>query len=320
MRKKHLLRQYVPALAMLLILTVVFAAGSPQFLTVRNLGNILMQTAPMCILAIGLTFVVLCGHLDLSGGAVIAMVSVVSGVLLKAGVPVPAVFLLALLLGAGIGFLNGLCVALLGMSSFILTIATQIMVRGGAMAISGGRTLYGLPEAFLLPGMGTLFRIPVPVLLLLILFPVMELVLRRTVFGYRVIAVGEDHRGAQMAGVNSPLVQIECFTLAGAFYALAGIILTGQLGAVVASCGEGMEMTALSCIAIGGISLSGGRGNLVGTFLGCLIIGFLGSGINMLNLSPYYTNVIRGMVIFGALLMEAGRILLQRHREGEYDV
>ena len=320
MRKKHLFRQYVPALAMLLILTVVFAAGSPQFLTVRNLSNILMQTAPMCILAIGLTFVVLCGHLDLSGGAVIAMVSVISGVLLKANVPVPAVFLLAILLGAGIGFLNGFCVALLGMSSFILTIATQIMVRGGAMAISGGRTLYGLPEAFLLPGMGTVFRIPVPVLLLLILFPVMELVLRRTVFGYQVIAVGEDRRGAQMAGVNSPLVQIECFTLAGAFYALAGIILTGQLGAVVASCGEGMEMTALSCIAIGGISLSGGRGNLVGTFLGCLIIGFLGSGINMLNLSPYYTNVIRGMVIFGALLMEAGRILLQRHREGEYDV
>ena len=311
------LRPYFPALVMMILLSVVFASGSPQFLTLRNFINILDQTAPMCILAIGLTFVVLCGNLDLSGGAVIAMVSVICGILLKRGLPVPAVYLLALLLGAGIGLLNGICVALLGISSFVLTIATQIMVRGGAMAISGGRTIYGLPEAFLLPGMGRILNVPVSIPALALLFLLSELVLRRTVFGYRIYAVGEDPKGAGRAGVKSHLVQIECFVLAGVFYAFAAIILTGQLGAVVSSGAEGMEMTALSCLAIGGISLSGGQGNMIGTFLGCLIIGILSSGINMLNLSPYYTNVVRGMVIFGALLMEAVRILLQRYRERE---
>ena len=314
------LRPYVPALVMLLLLILVFSARSPQFLSLRNFMNILDQTAPMCILAIGLSFVVLCGHLDLSGGAVIAMVSVVSGLLLKNNVPVAGVYAAALLLGAGIGLLNGVCVALLGMSSFVLTIATQIMVRGGAMAISGGRTIYGLPEAFLLPGMGRIAGIPVPVLVLPVLVVLSELVLRRTVFGYRIYAVGEDSRGAQMAGVNSRLVQIECFVLAGVLYAVAAILLTGQLGAVVSSGAEGMEMTALSCLAIGGISLSGGEGSMAGTFLGCLIIGILSSGINMLNLSPYYTNVVRGMVIFGALLMEAVRILLRKRREREQNV
>ena len=314
------LRTHVPALIMLVLLILVFAVSSDRFFNLRNMTNILMQTAPMCILSIGLTFVVIGGHLDLSGGAVIALISVLSGLMLRRGVSVPAVFVAALLLGAGIGLFNGFCVACLKMPAFILTMATQIMVRGAALAVSGGGTIYGLPEAFLFPGAGRVGGVPVPVLVLLLLFAGGQVVLTHTIFGYRIYAVGEDPRGAGMAGVPEARVQMGIFTAAGVLYALAAIVLTGQLGAAVSTGGEGMEMTALSCLAIGGVSLSGGRGSLVGTFLGCLIIGTLTNGVNMLNLSPYYTNMIRGMVIFGALLIEALRILLRRRSEGKDDV
>lgn len=311
------MRSHIPAFIMLAVLTLTFAVSSDRFLTLRNFSNILMQTAPMCILAIGLTPVVIGGNLDLSGGAVIALVSVISGLLLKQGIPVAGVILAALLTGLLAGLFNGVCVAWLKMPAFILTMATQIMARGAAQAISGGGTIYGLPEAFLFLGSGRILGIPVPILLLALLFAGGQILLRHTIFGYRVCAVGEDARGASLAGISVPQIQIGVFAVAGVLYAIAAMVLTGQLGAAVSTGGEGMEMTALSCLAIGGISLAGGRGSLAGTFLGCLIIGILSNGVNMLNLSPYYTSMIRGMVIFGALLIEALRILLQRSSEGE---
>ena len=311
------IRPHIPALIMLAVLTLTFAASSDRFLTLRNFANILMQTAPMCILSIGLTLVVIGGNLDLSGGAVIALVSVVSGILLKRGVPAGVVLLAALLTGLLTGLFNGFCVAWLRMPAFILTMATQIMARGAAQALSGGGTIYGLPALFLNLGTGRILGIPVPILLLILLFAGGQAVLAHTIFGYRIYAVGEDSRGASLAGIPVRRTQTGVFALAGLLYAVAAVVLTGQLGAAVSTGGEGMEMTALSCLAIGGVSLAGGRGSLPGTFLGCLIIGILSNGVNMMNLSPYYTSMIRGIVIFGALLIEALRILLQRRNEGE---
>ena len=307
---------HTPAGFMLAVLIIVFSVNADMFLSVRNFVNILMQTAPMCILAVGLTFVVIGGEMDLSGGAVIALVSVMCGRLLTAGAGSAATFAAALGLGAVLGLFNGLCVAKLKMPSFILTMAAQIMIRGMALAVSGGRTVYGLPENFLFPGSGYLFGVPVPVWLLILLFAGAHLVLQRTVFGYHVHAVGENARGARLAGISDTRVLIEVFTLAGVMYALAAIVLTGQLGAAVSSSGDGMEMTALACLAIGGVSLSGGRGDPVGTLLGCLIIGVLTNGVNMLNLSPYYTTFIRGLVIFGALLIECVRLFSFTSRGG----
>ncbi len=309
------LRSHAPAGIMLAALIFVFAANAELFLSPRNFINILMQTAPMCLLAIGLTFVVMGGNLDLSGGAVIALVSVVCGKMLSGGAGSILTFLTALLLGALLGLFNGICVAKLKMPAFILTMATQIMIRGMALAVSGGKTIYGLPESFLFAGSGYLLGLPVPVWLLILLFAGSYIILQQTVFGYHIHAVGDNAKGARMAGISDTRVQIEVFTLAGLLYALAAVVLTGQLGAAVSTSGDGMEMTALACLAIGGISLSGGRGDPLGTLLGCLIIGVLTNGVNMLNLSPYYTTFIRGMVIFGALVIECVRLF--RNRKGE---
>lgn len=314
------LRSHVAAMLMIFGLILVFSIRADHFFTATNMINILSQIAPMCILAIGLSFVVIGGYLDLSGGAVIAFVGVVCGKLLTAGVPVAAVFAAGICLGLLVGAFNGVCVAYLGMPAFILTMATQIIVRGLAYAISGGGTIYGLPEGFLILGSGRFLQVPVEVWLLLILFPLGSVILERTILGYRIYAVGENPRGAHLAGIENRKVSLTVFVLAGVFYAVAAIVMTGQLGAAVSTSGDGMEMTALACLAIGGISLSGGRGDLIGTLLGCLIIGILSNGVNMLNLSPYYTNIIRGMVIFGALAIECGRIYLIKRRERDDNV
>ena len=313
-------RSHIAAMLMIAGLVLVFSIRADHFFTWTNLINILTQTAPMCILAIGLTFVVIGGNLDLSGGAVIAFVGVVCGEMLTAGFPVWVVFPAGLALGALVGLFNGACVAYLEMPAFILTMATQIIVRGLAYAISGGGTIYGLPQGFLQLGSGWFLSIPISVWLLVVLFPLGHLLLEKTILGYRIYAVGENLRGARLAGIADRKVRMSVFVLSGVFYALAAIVLTGQLGAAVSTSGDGMEMTALACLAIGGISLSGGRGDLIGTFLGCLIIGILSNGVNMLNMSPYYTNIIRGMVIFGALAIECGRIYLIEKRKREEDV
>lgn len=309
------IRSLIPATIMLVLLSLVFSVSSAYFLSLKNFINIVMQTSTMSILAIGLTFVVIAGCLDLSGGSVIALVSVVCGELLMAGWPTPVVFLLGLALGAVVGFFNGFCVAKLKMPSFILTLSTSIMVKGITFVLSGGGTIYGLPDAFLFLGAGRIGGLPVPVLLVLILFPVFQVILGHTIFGYHIYAVGENDAGARMAGIRAERVRMAAFVLAGILYALAAIVLTGQLGAAVSTSGEDLEMTALACLAIGGVSVSGGRGSLTGTLLGCLIIGVLTNGVNLPNLSPYYTDFIQGLVVFGALFIECGRVLLQRKRQ-----
>lgn len=314
------LRSHAAAMLMIFGLVLVFSLQADHFFTGTNLINILTQTAPMCILAIGLSLVVIGGNLDLSGGAVIALVGVVCGKMLTAGIPVAAVFLTGLALGALIGAVNGFCAAYFKMPSFILTMATQIIIRGLAFAISGGGTIYGLPDSFLLLGSGRFFGVPLSVWLLFAMFLLGTVFLEKSIFGYHIYAVGENTRGAELAGIAWRRVSLTVFILAGICYAAAAFVMTGQLGAAVSTGGEGMEMTALACLAIGGISLSGGRGDLIGTFLGCLIIGILSNGVNMLNMNPYYTNIIRGMVIFGALAIECGRIYVVERREKEENV
>lgn len=305
-------RPQLPACMMLLFLSIFFSLEEGRFFSLQNLVNIMTQTASMSILAIGLTFVLVGGQFDVSGGAVVALVGVVCGRLLLRGLPSGVVVVLGLGLGAAIGWFNGLCVAKLRISSFILTLTTSLMIQGLASAVSGGRTLSGLPESFNFWGGGNLGELPVPVLLTVVLFVLFHLLLSRTIFGHRVYAVGEKAAYAESAGIRTDRIVIANFALAGTLYAVAGIVLTGRLGAAVSTNGIGTEMIALAALAVGGISMTGGRGNLVGTFLGCLIMGVLSNGLNLMNLSPYYTELIRGLVIFGTLILEGIRVIRRR--------
>jgi len=310
------IKPQIPAVFMLLVLSAFFSLNSAKFFSTQNFLNIMDQTAGMCIMAVGLTFVMIGGHFDLSGGSTIALVGVICAQLLIRGTSVWLTILIGIVCGGLIGLFNGFCIAKLKLASFIMTLTTSIMMKGVALAITGGRTIYDLPAAFCFWGSGKLGDIPVALLLVGLLFIGFQMFLSRTVFGHQVYAVGENREAAGVAGIRTSQVTIITFILAGCLYAVAAITLTGRLQAAVSTNGLNMEMTALSALAIGGISMAGGRGNLVGTFLGCLIIGIVSNGLNLLNLSPYYAEFIRGLVIFGALLLEAIRVIVwKRQRE-----
>ena len=304
-------RPQMPALVMLLFLSAFFTVNSGQFLTGENIRNILRQISSMAILGIGLTFVMIAGQFDISGGAVIALVGVVCARLLVWGFSSGLVMLLGLLLGGLLGLINGLCIARLHVSSFLMTLAMSIMIKGAATAVTGGQTIYGLPADFIFPGSGEILGLSFSVILMLLLYIIFAIILGKTVFGHQVYAVGENGRFAEIAGISSARVTILTFILAGVLYAVVGILSTGWLEAGLSTNGIDLEMKALSALAIGGISMSGGRGNLIGAFLGCIIIGILMNGLNLMNLSPYLADFIRGLVILGALLIEAVRSILE---------
>lgn len=292
-------------LAVLLLLCTYFSLASPQFLTMNNCLNTILQSSVMGIVAIGVTFIVIIGGIDLSPGAVVALVGILSASLLTQSVPVFAVIVLAIIIGGTVGFINGVSVAKLGLSPFITTLAMMSMGRGLAMAYTNGKTIYNLPENFNFIGNGAVLSVPFPVILTGILFIVAHFVLSRTVFGHQIYSIGGNKEAAYLAGIDVKKIEIIVYALSGCLYGIASMVLTGRLGVALPSSGNGLEMNALAAIVIGGASLYGGKGNMVGTLIGVIVIGVLNNGLNLLNVSPYWTQFIQGFVIFIALLMDA---------------
>lgn len=292
-------------LGVLLLLCTYFSLASPQFLTISNLFNTIMQSSVMGIVAIGVTFIVLIGGIDLSPGSAVALVGVLSAGMVTQGFPVGVVILVAVFLGGAIGFFNGISVAKLGLSPFITTLAVMSMGRGLAMAFTNGKTIYNLPDSFNFMGNGLILGIPFPVILTGALFIIAHIVLSRTVFGHQIYSIGGNREAAYLAGIDVRKVEIIVYSLAGCLYGIASMVLTGRLGVALPTIGTGLEMNALAAIVLGGASLYGGKGNMVGTLIGVIIIGVLNNGLNLLNVSPYWTLFIQGFVIFIALLIDA---------------
>ncbi|MGL5513379.1 MAG: ABC transporter permease, partial [Sporomusa sp.] len=208
------------------------------------------------------------------------------------------------LIGGAIGFFNGVSVAKLGLSPFITTLAVMSMARGLAMAYTNGKTIYNLSDSFNFIGNGSVLGLPIPVILTGILFVIAHVILSRTIFGHQIYAIGGNREAAYLAGIDVKKIEIIVYSLAGCLYGVAAMILTGRLGVALPTVGNGLEMNALAAIVIGGASLYGGKGNMVGTLFGVIIIGVLNNGLNLLNVSPYWTLFIQGFVIFIALLID----------------
>lgn len=306
------IRELIPTVVMLLLMGTLFSVATDNFFSYKNLINVLLQTTTMALIGIGLSFVLIGGNFDLSGGSTIALVGVICALLLKREMPTIVVILAGFAVGASIGLFNGLCVTKLRLAPFIITLATSTMASGAALAITNGSTIYGLPERFTWFGAGRLGTVPVAVIIMFLMYFLFYVVLSKTVFGHQVYAIGGNKEAAKLAGISVDMVTISTYILAGCMAATAGIILTGRLGSAVATAGSGMEMNALSGLVIGGISMSGGRGNLIGAFLGCMIIGILTNGLNLLNVSPFYNDLVRGLVIFLAITFDAIRVQLKK--------
>jgi ribose transport system permease protein len=296
----------------LLVLGAVLWALTPHFLTVSNLLNVAEQTSINAIVAVGMTFVILSGGIDLSVGSIVAIAGVVLGLSLHAPYPLAVAILIALAVGAGCGLLNGLLIDRGGLPPFIVTLGMMSMARGAALVITEGRPISGFEPAFRSLATARIGFIPAPVIIMAVVYLVAHLTLTRTTFGRYVYAIGGNEEAARLSGVRIHLHKTAIYAVSGLTSAVAAIILSARLDSAQPIAGMMYELDAIAATVIGGTSLMGGEGSLGGTLVGALIMGVLRNGLNLLGVSSFLQQIVIGGVIVGAVLVDT---VLKRHRE-----
>lgn len=305
-------RRTIPDLAALVVvlaaLIVAFSLTSQYFLSANNILNILTAIAVTGILAAPGTMLLIAGHVDLSVGAATALCGVVLATVAPE-VGIAAAMLLTLGVGALVGLVNGTLVTLVGINSLIVTLGGLAAFRGVAYLVSDGQTVLMLGFSWL--GAGRPFlNIPVPVLLFALVALLVFVLLRYTVFGRGIYAIGANPIAARLVGIRGRTIVFSAFVASGLGAALAGMLLTSQLSAAVPNAASGMELTVVTAIVLGGASLSGGRGSIVGTLLGLMIIGVLNNGLTLLNVSSYWQQVANGILLIAAVSFDRLRARL----------
>jgi ribose transport system permease protein len=294
----------VGTLAGLLALGIVLWILTPHFLTVANLLNVLEQSAINAIVAVGMTFVIVAGGIDLSVGSVLALSGVVLASALHGRAPLPAALLLALTVGAACGLVNGLLVTRGKLPPFIATLGMMSVARGLALMWAEGRPISGFDEGFRMVATGRLLAVPGPVLLTVLVYALAHVLLAHSVFGRSVYAIGGNEEATRLSGVRVGLHKTGAYVVAGLTSALAGIVLTARLNSAQPTAGIMYELDAIAATVIGGTSLLGGEGTLVGALIGALIMGVLRNGLNLLNVSSFVQQLVIGVVIIGAVLVD----------------
>jgi ribose/xylose/arabinose/galactoside ABC-type transport system permease subunit len=303
--------KHLPEETVLLLILIGFAAIltvlSPYFLTFDNLVNVIMTISVTGITAIGMTYVMLSGGIDLSVGATLALSAVVAGTLAKNGAPVPVVIFAGLGIGLAIGLINGLAITRLHVPPLITTLASLSVVRGIQLIYSRAVTVYDFGDLFGVLGRGSIGPIPVPVILVAGLYLIANFVLARTPFGRKIYAVGGNERAARIVGIRVEWIKVRVYLLCGLLAAFAGLVLISRLDSAPAVIGTGLELDAIAAVVIGGTSLNGGKGGVWGTLIGVGILGLIQNALNLLNVSPYYTQLVQGVVIFLAVAIDMNR-------------
>lgn len=291
-------------LAAYIAIVAVFALVSPAFLSTPNLVNIAQTLAIIAIVAAGQTLVIVTGGVDLSVGATAAMSGVVIGLLYNDGNGVTSIWPATLAgIGSGVlvGLLNGLVVTRLRINPVIATLGSLSVVRGLAFALTGAETARLEVESFKFIGRGAIGGVPVPLLFMLVVYAAIYLVLQHTDFGRRIYAVGGSPEAARLAGVDVNRARVWVYVLCSLLSALGGVLLAAQLAASFPKAADGLELTVIAAVILGGCSLSGGKGSIVGTLLGVLILRTLDNGLVLANVSSYYQEVARGAVLLLAV-------------------
>lgn len=299
------------AIWMLLIVGVGLAFATPIFLTGPNLLNVALAAAVTIFLALGETFVIIMAEIDLSVGATMGMSSVVTAIVLQD--QSTAVGLLAGI-GTGIlaGLFNGILVTMLRMPAFIVTLGTMSVFSGLTLFITQGNPISISSEAFLYIGRGRPLGIPMPVVLSVVVTIILGILLARTRFGRHAYATGDNADASRLAGIRVRPVKMIAFMISGSTAAVAGFILAARLGTAQPTAGDAMELVAIAAVIIGGTSLFGGRGAIIGTLIGALLLGVIDNGLNLLDVSPFLQNVVRGAVILFAVFLDRNSDLINR--------
>lgn len=297
------LRQF-GLLMVVILIVIVMKFLSPVFLTTKNIMNVLRQISMNGILAVGMTFVILTGGIDLSVGSVVAITGVIVGNMMEQGSNWMVASLVALCAAAVVGVINGFLIAYVGFQPFIATLSTMTIGRGFALAYSNGKPYAIKNEAFKAIGQGSLGSIPTPIILLLIVCVVGFILLNMTTFGRYVFAIGGNKNAARLSGVRTRRVEMYVFIISSICAWLVGLILAARISSGQPTAVEGYEMDAIASTAIGGTSMSGGIGSLTGTILGFVIIGLLSNSMNLLNINSFYQQIVKGCLIILAVLLD----------------
>jgi ribose transport system permease protein len=308
---KNRLQQFL-AFASLIAIVLFFSVASPNFFSFSNITAILFSTVVIGTLALGTTFVIITGGIDLSIGTGMALCAVVSGVLIvNVGLPLGLGVLGTVLFGGLLGLINGINVAVLKIPPFIATLAMMLVAQGLALVLSGSRPIYftetpgflAISTGRLIPGVD----ISNAVLVLALLAVVTFLILNRSVLGRYTYAIGSNEEATALSGINTVRWKIAVYTLAGLFIGIAGIMISARLGSAQPATGMGYELQAIAAVVIGGTSLSGGKGSIVGTVIGALIISTLNNGLQIMSIPQEWQNVILGVVILLAVYADMAR-------------
>lgn len=288
----------------LLVIVVVFSILSPNFLTEQNILNVLQQSSINACVALGMTLVIIAGGIDLSVGPTAAIAAVAVAVLMTAGVPIAVAIPIALIFGMVTGAVNGLLVAYGGLQPFIVTLGTLSLYRALALIYTGGNPVFGIPTAFRALTNSSIGGVPSPVVIVAVLAILVWVVLNKTPLGEYFLAVGGNQEASRIAGVPVAMTKIASYVISGVLAAVAGLILVGRLGAADPTLGNLWELDAIAAAAIGGASLMGGKGSIVGTLLGAVILGSLRNGLTLLNVQAFYQLLATGLIILVAMLID----------------
>ncbi len=293
-------------LLVLVVLIIAFSILSPNFLDPSNIFNITRQIATLGIVAVGFSFVLITGGIDLSVGYQISVNVVVTGMLMsQLGVPWYLAVILSLVLGVLIGTINGLIVTFTGVAPLIVTLSMMMILNGISYLVSKGLPVFGFPREFSFLGQGAVAGIPVSLLVLIVVWAIGLFVLNKTPLGRYFYAIGNNVEAARLSGVPTRATLITVYALCGLFTAIGAILLLSRLNSAQSATGAGFEFSVLTACVLGGISVMGGRGSLFGAFVGVLIVGVLDNGLVLLNVSEYVQLVIKGVILLTAVIYDA---------------
>lgn len=298
-----------------IVLCIITGILSSNFFTVTNWLNILVQCSIVGIIAVGMTFVIITAGIDLSVGSILAFSAIVAGMMLKNGISIPLVILTALIIGLVIGYANGFFITKFNVPAFIVTLATMSIFRGFTLVVSDGKNQALSVSKSANPSLFEHFNnfskigdkigpVPIPIIIMIIIFLIGYYILQYTTFGRNLYAIGGNREAAKFSGINIGRIELMAYTITGLLCGISGVVLNSRLGAALPNAGVGYEMDAIGAVVIGGASLAGGEGTIAGTILGVLIIGVLNNGLNLMNVNPFYQQVVKGTVILIAVLVD----------------
>lgn len=296
------------SLIALLVMIVIVSLLNPHFFTLANILNILRQTAVNAIIAVGMTLVILTAGIDLSVGSILAFAGAVGASLIAREIPLAISVPAALAVGTAMGAASGIIIAKGRVQAFIATLVAMTLIRGLTLVFTDGRPIStgftDTADAFAFIGTGYLLGIPFPVWLMALTFGAAWYLLNHTRFGRYIYALGGNEEATRLSGINVDRIKITVYAICGFLSALAGLIITSRLSSAQPTAGAGYELDAIAAVVLGGTSLMGGKGSIMGTLVGALIIGFLNNALNLLDVSSYYQMIAKAVVILLAVLVD----------------